>query len=345
MATTFKAAVLEKLNSPLVIDQLEVPDLDFGQVLVRLHRSGICGAQLGEIAGVKGDDKYLPHLLGHEGGGVVEKVGPGVTQVRVGDHVVMHWRKGVGINSSFPKYKRGGGFVGAGWITTFNECAVVSENRVTRIEKDIPFEVAALMGCAVTTALGVVNNDAQLRIGQSIAILGCGGVGLNVVQGAAMVSGNPIIAIDLYQHKLEMARDFGATHLINSATTDLREELRKIVGSAGVNVFVETTGSAKLIELAYELTAPGGRTVLVGQLRHDMKVSIQTLPLHTGKLLVASEGGQTDPSIDIPRYLGLYRTGKLKLERLITHQFPLDEINVALDKIRQGDVGRCVLLL
>lgn len=201
-----KAAILETLNSPLVLDDIEIPDLECGQVLVQVHSSGICGAQLNEIAGVKGEDKFLPHLLGHEGGGVVIEVGPGVTQVQVGNHVVLHWRKGAGIHAKPAKYKWGDRVVNSGWVTTFSEYTVVSENRVTPISRDIPFEIAALMGCAVTTALGLINNLAQLKIGQSIAIFGCGGVGLNVVQGAAMVSADPIIAIDIYDHKLEMAR-------------------------------------------------------------------------------------------------------------------------------------------
>src|SRR5205807_1036527 len=158
-----------------------------------------------------------PHLMGHEGGGTVLESGPGVTAVRKGDRVVMHWRKGAGIQARPASYRWNGRTINAGWVTTFNEYAIVSENRLTVVSDDVDFEVAALMGCAVTTALGLINNDAQVKIGQSIAVLGCGGVGLNVVQGAAMVSADPIIAVDIYDHKLEMARQFGATHLINSA--------------------------------------------------------------------------------------------------------------------------------
>src|SRR5688572_174041 len=163
-----KAAVLVELNEPLVLTDIEVPPLDVGQVLVEVHRSGICGAQLGEIAGVKGPDKFLPHLLGHEGGGVVLETGPGVTHVKAGDHVVLHWRKGEGIQARTTAYNWGGRKVNAGWVTTFQEQAIVSENRVTPIPKDVPFDVAALMGCAVTTALGLVNNDAQVKIGDSV---------------------------------------------------------------------------------------------------------------------------------------------------------------------------------
>jgi S-(hydroxymethyl)glutathione dehydrogenase/alcohol dehydrogenase len=338
-----KAAILETLQAPLVLDQVDVPALECGQVLVQTHSSGICGAQLGEIAGTKGPDKFLPHLLGHEGAGVVLDIGPGVTHVRKGDHVVMHWRKGVGIHARTPTYAWGARSVNSGWVSTFNECAVVSENRVTSIPKDVPFEIATLMGCAVTTALGLINNLAQLKIGQSVAVFGCGGVGLNVVQGAAMVSADPIIAIDIYDHKLALASQFGATHTINSTRADVRDEVRKIVGPAGVDVFVENTGLVRLIEQAYELTAATGKTILVGVPKHDEDITIHSLPLHFGKVLIGCEGGGADPTVDIPRYIRLYRRGKLDLDRLITHRLPFNDINAALDKVRAGDVGRCIL--
>jgi S-(hydroxymethyl)glutathione dehydrogenase / alcohol dehydrogenase len=341
----FKAAILETLASPLAVDEIESLPLECGQVLVKVQCSGICGAQLNEIAGTKGPDNFLPHLLGHEGGGIVVETGPGVTCVRPGDHVVLHWRKGAGIHAKPAKYNRGGQTVNSGWVTTFSQYAVVSENRLTPIPADIPLEVAALMGCAVTTALGLINNLAQLKIGQSIAVFGCGGVGLNVVQGAAMVSADPIIAMDIYDHKLELASQFGATHLINSKKCDFREEIRKIVGAAGADVIVENTGNVQLIEHAYQLTSSKGRTILVGVPKHNQNVSIHTLPLHHGKVLTGCEGGDTDPAADIPRYLRLYQKGKLNLDKLITHRYPLAEINAALDAIRAGDVGRAVLLM
>ncbi len=338
-----KAAILTELNAPLVVDEIEIPALDVGQVLVRVKCSGICGAQLGEIAGVKGPDKFLPHLLGHEGGAVVLEVGPGVTHIRAGDHVVMHWRKGAGIQARPANYKWNGRTVNSGWVTTFSEYSIVSENRVTPIEKDVPFEIAALMGCAVTTGLGLINNDAQVKIGQSIAVLGAGGVGLNVVQGAAMVAANPIIAIDLYDHKLEMARKFGATHVINSKKADLAREIAAIVGPPGLDVFVENTGQTRLIELAYKLTAKQGRTILVGVPRHDQDITIHSLPMHFGKVLTGCEGGHTDPTSDIPRYLRLYQQGRLDLATQITHRVRLEEINEALETIRAGEAGRCVI--
>lgn len=339
-----KAAILEKLKSPLVIDKLSIPKLDIGQVLVKVISSGICGKQIGEIDGSFGEDKYLPHLMGHEGGGVVIETGPGVSSVKKADHVVMHWRKGRGIESSFPRYKRGSSYIGGGLITTFNEYAVVSENRITPISKDIPFEVAALMGCAVTTALGLINNEAELKIGQSIAVFGCGGVGLNVVQGARMVSANPIIAIDKFDNKLQIALMYGATHTINISKFDVHEAVFKIVGRSGVDVTVDCTGDISSIVVAYELTAPSGKTILVGQPPYQESLKIDSFGKHyAGKKLFASLGGLTNPSEDIHRYLRLYSEGRLNLAGLITHRFSLDEINLALDKMRTGETGRCII--
>jgi S-(hydroxymethyl)glutathione dehydrogenase/alcohol dehydrogenase len=338
-----RAAVLVELNAPLAIAELEVPPLGVGQVLVDVHCSGICGAQIGEIAGIKGPDAYLPHLLGHEGAGVVTDVGPGVTQVKSGDHVVMHWRKGAGIQAQPTAYMWDGRRVNAGSVTTFQERAVVSENRVTPISRDVPFDVAALMGCAVTTALGVINNDARVKIGDSLVVIGCGGVGLAVAQGAAMVSAHPILAMDVHDRKLAMAAALGATHTINTGREDPDEAVRRIVGSLGADVVIETTGSARLIEQAYRMTAAQGRTILVGVPRFDDDITIHSLPLHFGKTLRGCEGGDANPAVDIPKYLRLYRDGKLPLDALITHRVPLMDINTALDMIRAGEVGRCMV--
>jgi len=342
-----KAAILEKLGEPLVVDYMELPKkLDIGQVLVRVHASGICGTQINEISAK--EDKYLPHLLGHEGGGVVIKVGAGVTHVKEGDHVVMHWRKGEGIESGFPKYipkykwHNDSGIVGGGLVTTFNEHAVVSENRLTPISKDISFDIAALMGCAVTTGLGVVFNEACLKPGESIAVVGCGGVGLNVIQAAALVSASPIIAIDVYNHKLDMARRFGATHVFNAVEFGLLsviDEIRDTIGK--VDVAVECAGKADWI---MSIVARAGRVVFAGLPKpgQNFRLGI-TRQNFNGSSIIFSEGGSTNPSTDIMRYLKLYRQGRLKLDELITHRFALDDINTAIDVVKSGVCGRCII--
>jgi S-(hydroxymethyl)glutathione dehydrogenase/alcohol dehydrogenase len=342
---TVQAAILAKQREPLVVDEVSLPEgLEFGQVLVRVVYSGICGAQLNEIDGAKGEDPYLPHLLGHEGSGVVLEVGPGVKCVSAGQRVVMHWRKGRGIEAAPAKYQWRGRPLNAGWVTTFNACAVVSENRVTPVPDGMELDVAPMLGCAVTSGLGVITNDARVRIGESVVVFGAGGVGLNVIQGAVLAGAHPIVAVDLFDSKLEFARHFGATHTINSRQADARTEVRRVVGGGGADVVVDVTGQVAVIETAYELAGPAGRVILVGVPTKGQKASFYTLPLHFGKVITGSHGGETDPTADIPRYARLYRAGKLRLRELITDRMPLSRINEAIARMRSGAVvGRCLL--
>jgi len=181
--TEMKAAILVEQKKPLIIDTIKLPEhLEVGQVLVQVKYSGICGSQLGEIDGAKGEDKFLPHLLGHEGSGIVLAVGDGVKTVKQGDHVVLHWMKGKGIECTPPKYTWNDKQVNAGWVTSFNEMAVVSENRLTKIPDNWDMAIAALFGCAITTGFGVIENDTQIKIGESLLVIGAGGIGLNIIQ-------------------------------------------------------------------------------------------------------------------------------------------------------------------
>jgi S-(hydroxymethyl)glutathione dehydrogenase/alcohol dehydrogenase len=341
-----RAAILVEQKQALVIEDVEVPAIKLGQVLVRVLVSGICGSQLGEIDGVKGPDRFLPHLLGHEGSGEVLEVGEGVRHVKPGDRVVLHWRKGAGLESVTPKYGSRIGTVNAGWVTTFNELAVVSENRVTAVPVDLDPEVEALMGCAVTTGFGVINNNARLAIGESIAIFGAGGIGLNIVQGAALAGAHPIIALDRFDNRLTLARSLGATHTINVLEADAAEEIKKIVGHDGVDVAVDNTGNVEVIALASRLTHARGRTVLVGVPPQGSTAAIATLPLHFEKRLTGSHGGEARPEIDIPRYVRLIRESRLDLRRLIGGSYALDAVNEAIDDMRSGRLaGRALVRL
>jgi len=337
-----KAAILAESHKPLVIDEIEFPEvLDVGQVLVKVLYTSICGAQMNEIEAVKGPDRFLPHLLGHEASAKVIETGAGVTTVKPGDTVVLHWRPSRGIQSSTPSYRWQRRKLNAGWVTTFNEYAVVSENRMTPIPPDYDVKVAPLLGCAVTTAAGVINNDAKVKIGESVLVFGVGGVGLNVVQFAALAGAYPIIAVDLIDHKLDMARTLGATHCLNARREDVGAAAKKIAGEKGPDKVIETTGVKSVIELAYELTHPDGTCVLVGV--PNEKVTIYTLPIHFNKVLTGSHGGDAAPHIDIPRLIRLNRAGRLSFDGIITYEFPLDEINSALDVVRSGSAGRIVL--
>ena len=338
-----KAAILAQSRQPLVVDEIALPDaLGVGQVLVKMLYSTICGAQLNEIAAAKGPDKFLPHLLGHEASARVLETGPGVTTVKEGDTVVLHWRPSQGIQCQPPAYRWRGAKLNAGWVTTFNEYAVVSENRMTVIGADYDLRNAPLLGCAVTTAAGVINNDAKVKIGESVVVFGVGGVGLNVVQFAQLAGAYPIVAVDLVDAKLAMAKERGATHCINSSGGgDLEGEIRKIVGQQGPDKVIETTGVKSVIELAYNLTHADGTCVLVGV--PNEKVTIYTLPIHFNKVLTGSHGGDAVPQVDIPRLIRLNRAGRLSFDGIITHEFTLDRINDALDLVRSGAAGRVVL--
>lgn len=335
-----KAAILERLGAPLVVDDISIPALGVGQVLVRVYASGICGKQIGEISGAFGPDRYLPHLMGHEGGGVVMEIGEGVTHVKPLDHVVLHWRKGAGIESSCPKYTRSDGWaVGGGGVTTFQEYSIVSENRLTVIDESTPHDVAALMGCAVTTGMGVVFNEARLQPGQNIAVIGCGGIGLSIIMAASLASSGHIAALDVYPTKLKMAAECGATREINLADSWLGLAL-----ITSYDVIIDTTGQPDLIAEAYRLLAPGGKVIMVGQPRRGEALVLPDVAGDfKGKTLMDSTGGRTSPNEDIPRYLRLYRKGLLRVDKLITHHFPLDRVNEALDVVRSGCAGRVIL--
>jgi S-(hydroxymethyl)glutathione dehydrogenase/alcohol dehydrogenase len=195
----------------------------------------------------------------------------------------------------------------------------------------------------VTTAMGVINRDAGVQIGQSVVVFGIGGVGVNIVQSAALASANPIVAVDIVASKLDWARRFGATHAFDSNAPDLAQKIREVVGPQGADVVIDTTGRARVIETAYELTHPDGKTILVGVPRKGDNISIYSLPLHFKKVLTGSHGGSADPHIDIPRYVRLLKAGKMTLDGLITHEFPLDEVNEAIATVRRGEAGRVLL--
>jgi S-(hydroxymethyl)glutathione dehydrogenase/alcohol dehydrogenase len=343
MNRKFRAAVLEELGKPLVLRNLELPhNLYTGQVTVEIVYSGICGKQLVEQSGMLGPDRFLPHNIGHEASGIVRECGPGVRTVNLGDHVVLHWRKGDGIDALPPKYwcEELGKDVGAGQVATFNEMAVVSENRLTKLDKDIPFEVGALLGCAVTTGLGLVINEAKIKPGQSVVVVGCGGVGLNVIQGCTLVNAYPIVAVDILPEKIWRAGQFGASHGVNTAASeqDMKTWVLKEIGHP--DFIIDTTGRQDVIEACWDMIGPSGKIFVVAQSTKGTAVSLDVAGMHQGKRIVASDGGATDPAMDIPRYSKLYLAGKLPLENLITHRWMLDQINTGLDIVRSGVVGR-----
>ena len=340
-----EAAILTNLNKPLIVDKVNLPEsLEVGQVLVKLHVSGICGSQIGEIKGVKGPDNHLPHLLGHEGCATVLETGPGVNNLKKEDLVVLHWRKGKGIQSKPPIYNWGGKNLNAGWVTTFNSHAIVSENRCTVIPKDTNKELAALFGCAITTGFGVIENNVKLKLGESLVVFGAGGIGLNIIQAASLMSAWPIIAVDLHKNRLDLARKIGATHTIDSSKEDVRKRIKEILNNEKLDVFIDNTGDPKIIELGYEITSLKGKVVLVGVPRKGNNINIYSLPLHFGKTIIGSHGGESKPAEDIHRYLNLIKNKAIDFENIISKRFEIDEINEAISFIQDGKTAGRVLI-
>jgi len=341
-----KAAVLYETNEPLQIEELTIHDLQSGQVLVKIAYSGVCRSQLNEIQGLKGQDNYLPHTLGHEGSGIVEAIGPDVSKVKPGDHVVLTWIKGRGADAPSTLYKNAdGSIVNSGAISTFMIKAVISENRLVKIPPEMPLREAALLGCAIPTGAGIVLNTLGVQPGNSVAIFGVGGIGLSAVSAAGLMNATPVIAVDVFDYKLKLACDVGATHLINVSREDPLVTIMGITDGRGVDYAIEAAGLRETMESAFRAVRDnGGLCVLAGNLAQGERISLDPFDLIKGKQIIGTWGGETDPDLDIPKYIRLYQAGRLKLDELITNSFSLDEINKAIDLMRKGDIaGRCLI--
>jgi len=331
-----KAAILEQIDAPLAIRDVELTELKVGQVLVKVLVSGLCGAQLHEIRGHKGNVKFLPHLMGHEGCGIVDKVGPGVTTVNLGDKVVMHWRPGSGIEAPFPSYVLDGKSMSSGKCTTLSEYSIVSENRLTTVPQDTPEDLCAILGCALTTAMGIIDNEVDLKFGESVVVIGCGGVGLNLIQAAALKSACPIVAIDCSKSKKDLVFAAGASVFA--------AELKELGGK--YDVIIDTTGIPGVISDAIAHLSGKGRIILVGQPAPGRGIEVMNainLFSGMGQTIKATQGGKTNPTEDIPRYVRMHQEGILSIEQFVTHRFKLDQVNEAFDLLRSGNAGRIII--
>jgi len=344
--TDIKAAILRRLDSPLEICEVELTDLQVGQVLVRNLVSGICGSQLQEIAGNKGNGKFLPHLMGHEGVGIVEEIGAGVTRVKPGDKVVMHWRVGEGIEAAFPKYILNGKSISSGKVTTLSENSIVSENRLTPVPDATPNYFAALLGCGLTTALGIINIEADVKFGESVVIAGCGGVGLNLIQSAKLANAFHVIGLDIESGKESLAKKCGADFFVKSGSKELEEILAEYSTQKLIDVAIDTTGSATVIANLSTRLSNSGRLILVGQPKPGQSIELpNALDLFgtRGKSILTTQGGKTNPTMDIPRYVNLEKNGKLSVDSVVTHKFALSHVNEAFDVLRSGLAGRIMI--
>ena len=365
-----RAAVLTALGQPLEIrDDVEVDDPHLGEVQVRIAASGVCHSDLSARDGVM--LMPTPVVLGHEGAGVVEKVGPGVTRFRPGDHVLVSWVPQCG--TCYLCERRQGHLCEAATITlaagglldgttrlrsrhaplhqmaasgTFGELAVVPETGVVKLPDDLDLKLAALLGCSVLTGVGAVLNTAHVAEGDTVAVLGCGGVGLNVVQGARIAGAARIIAVDTNPAKLALAASFGATHAVDASRHDAVAGVMDLTDQRGADVAFEVVGTQRTIDQAVTMARRGGHAVLVGVPAMDVTVTVPAFfgVVLAGKMISGCWYGSSNIRQDVPRLLRLYRAGRLDLEGLVSRTIGLSEVNDALDALGTGDLARSVIV-
>ncbi len=357
-----KAAVLYEANTPLVIEQFDLPDIADDQVRVRLMASGVCHSDWHIVKGEWVDVNRPPVILGHEGAGVVEEVGPAVHSVKAGDHVVLSWMRNCGLcemcqvgysnlceepwdhrgQPTFADSDRPMKRMNA--LGTFSTETIVPQDIAIPIDRDIPFAQAALVGCGVMTGVGAALNTAEVQAGKSAAVFGCGGVGLNVIQGAAIAGAEPIIAVDILDNKLEMGRQFGATHTVNSAQVDPVAAIQELTDGKGAHYAFEAIGlTPEPFKQAILCTRRRGITVFVGHAPDNTPVDFDARILAPEKTVIGSMYGSCRPRLDFPRIFSLYKAGKLKLDELVTRVYPLEGVNEAFEALGRGEVARSVL--
>ncbi len=355
--------MLHQYGDPLIIEDVTLSELRSDQVRVRIAASGVCHS---DLSIQNGSIPFpLPAVLGHEGAGVVEEVGDAVTRVAPGDHVVLCWvppcrscyyclrnqpvlcQQGMADAFGAPYGSSGEVSLLAGLGTaTFAEETLVLERAVVPIDKSIPLEIAALVGCAVTTGVGAVINTAQVEPGSTVAVVGCGGVGLSAIQGARLAGASSIIAVDRAPAALERATRMGATSVVDASATDPVEAVRELTGGHGVDYAFEVVGASPTIKLAFAMTRRGGTTTLVGAGRGDDQVNFTAMELFVdAKSILGCVYGSADPDRDFPRLLELHGAGQLELDRLITRRIALDEVNEAFRAMEAGEVARSVIVL
>ncbi|MBV9565682.1 MAG: zinc-binding dehydrogenase [Bradyrhizobium sp.] len=335
-----EAAILVDIGKPLVLAELEIPALKPGQVLVEIAYSGACGTQVMERRGDKGEDRWLPHCLGHEGTGTVLETGSAVTKVKAGDNVVLSWIKGQGIEAGGAVYDWEGRKVNAGGVTTFQRHAVVSENRLTLLPPDLAMDTAVLLGCAAPTGMGAVYNVLEVQPGDSVAVFGTGGIGLNALMAAHLAGAMPVIGIDPNPTRRALAGLFGATDVVDPKATDVLAAIRKIVPQ-GVDLAVEASGMPEVMEQAIQAVRPqGGRAVVIGNARQGAVLTLNPGLLNQGKSLLGTWGGDSVPDRDYSRYGRLLTSGRFPVRELLSKPYSLADTDRALNDLAAGKVGR-----
>ncbi len=360
---SLRAAVLYEFGQPLVIEELELDPPRTGEVLVRMAASGVCHSDLHVVQGIHPTE--LPVVLGHEGAGIVEEVGPGVSGLAPGDHVLLTWLPYCGrcaqcvrgrpnlcenvgwydatMEDGTCRFHRDGLRIHHYNTSSFAERSVVPARTAIRVDPDLPLTELALMGCAVMTGVGAVLNTARVRPGDTVAVVGCGGVGLNVVQGARIAGATVIVAVDVVDAKLDLARELGATHTVDASAGDPVQAVRELA-PGGVDHAFEALGRPETIEVALALTARGGQALLIGMAPPDARVSLDALTLTLEERCVrGSWYGSCVPLRDFPLLVELYRDGRLRLDPLIA-ECALEDVNDAFRRMEAGETARSVIV-
>jgi len=361
-----RAAVLYGTREPFVVEEIDLDGPGPGEVLVEMAAGGICHSDWHVVDGII--PKQFPIILGHEGSARVLEVGAGVKLVKAGDPVILSWIPDCGhchycasgkanlcdgrqpytdgtLGSGIIRFHKGGApirhFNG---VSSFSQYAVVPERGCIAIDPRVPLDRAALIGCAVSTGVGAVIFTAKVCPGSTIAVFGAGGVGLNAIQGGAIVNASRVIAVDVNQHKLDLAREFGATDVINAAETDPVAAIMELTRGIGVDFAFEAVGRAATIRQAFESLCKGGTAVAIGIAAKEELISIPPQNLVYGeRRLVGSFYGSTRPRADFARFVDLYLAGRLKLDQLVTREWRLDEINEAFAAMNAGEVARGII--
>ena len=356
-----RAAVLREVNRPLEVEDVQVDDPAPREVLIHTRASGVCRSDLHFVEGKY--TKPMPIILGHEASGTVEAVGDQVTYVKPGDRVIMclsvfcgHCENCLRGRPSLcartevvrkpadpPRLRQGdvtiNQFVE---LSSFAEQMLVHENAVVRIDEDVPFEQLALIGCAVTTGLGAALNTAKVEPGSTVAVFGCGGVGLNCIQGAAIAGALRIIAVDTVETKLGMARDLGATDVVDASSGNVVQNVLSLTDD-GVDYSFEAIGTKDTGEQCFEVLRPGGTATIIGMIPNGTKIELDGRSFLGERKIQGSSMGSNRFRIDMPRYLEYYRQGRLKLDELVSQRLKLDQVNKAFDDMRQGHIARSVV--
>lgn len=338
-----QAAILSRVGAKLDIADVEVPQLERGQVLVKLLYSGVCRSQLMEINGWRGKDPWLPHMLGHEGSGIVEEIGSGVTRFSKGDPVIAGWMKTDGLEGAPPKYRWGEHIVNAGRVTTFSNYSIISENRLVMKPAILDFKQAVLFGCAIPTGAGLVVNEIAPSSTTKICIIGLGGIGIAALMSLISIGIKNIIAVDKSANKLEFAKTLGVPHTLNPNNADIKAEIQYLF-PGGVDVCIEAAGLSSTIELGLDLVrVHGGELVFASHPPENQKISIRPHDLISGKRIRGSWGGGCKPVQDVPKFSKMLVNAGMPISDLVRDVYSLSCINDAIHDLEMGRVMRPII--